>query len=208
MNGYYTRNHIHAQREQPYRSRYYPARSQYPDAPPVTAPLRFSRDVEQFERDTTVPCRRTQQTTRVLSSDRRATRGTTNPLPPVSTIRDYAPRSSSQMMIPPETPRSDRKRDTGNTNNISFQNHFVRIVLGIWQLFKDTPLGPRLICIFMSIGLLLLVSPIASAFVQITALFLGPVYIILGIITSFIVIHESLNKKNESGTKPPDRHVE
>lgn len=200
MNGYYTGKRMNADRRQlQHNSKYYPVRStthplQDPDTTQVTAPLRFSAEVEQASK---FPPRRVERTTRVLSSDRRATRGTDPLIQRVPTMRDYPPRASSQMAPPkiPPSPSSGRNRVPKNKKNTPFQYHILRIALGIWNLFKETPPGPRLACIFLGIGLLLLVSTIANAFIQITAPFLGPIYIILGIIASIIVIYECLSKQ-------------
>jgi len=71
--------------------------------------------------------------------------------------------------------------------------HLAHIVQGIWKLFADTPLGPRIACILLAILALIILCIILNFMTQLAAPIMNLIYTILGISASAIAIYEFLN---------------
>lgn len=165
------------------RSRYYPVRStiyqlKETDATRVTAPLPLPPRARQ---GADFPKMNARRATISLAQRQEVVRDTDPLLPRMSARRNHA--------SPPV------RNGAPESNDTSLRYYLVRLALGIWKLLESTPPRPRFACAFLFIAVLVVLSSIANALLQIIAPLATPVYIISGIIASVIVIYEFVIKK-------------
>ena len=185
MHGYHTRQSKNSELGRlQRRSRYYTVRPtiyqpQETDATRATAPLPLPPRARQ---GADFPKMNARRATVSLTQRQEVMRGTDPLLPRMSAIRNRA-------SLPVRNGTSEGKNDT------SLRYYLVRLALGIWKLLESTPPRPRFACAFLFIAVLFVLSSIVNALLQIIAPLATPVYIISGIIASFIVIYEFVIKK-------------
>ncbi len=185
MYGYYKRKSNKSKIGQVQRrSRYQPTRPNLyqpgrTDATRTTAPLRDSPGDRQY---TYFSNRNTRRVTSSLAPRQDVTRGTDPLLPRMSARVDY-----EDFPIEIQTPRSRR--------DMPFRYYFLELILGIWNLFQTTPPKIQFVCVILCISVLILLSLLVHALLQIIAPLETPIYIISGIIASVIVIYEFIFKR-------------
>ena len=72
--------------------------------------------------------------------------------------------------------------------DISLGCHIIRIVRGIWKLFRDTPPRSRGICVVLGIVVLIILSFVMSIMVQLVTPLINLVYLIWGIMASVTAV--------------------
>lgn len=72
---------------------------------------------------------------------------------------------------------------------------------GTWALWREIPPLPRMVCIAVGIGVLLVVSSLLNDLMQLVIPLVNAIYMLLGILASAVAIYE-FGKRLQSGRRP------
>jgi hypothetical protein len=87
-------------------------------------------------------------------------------------------------------PRCQCRAGFEEKQNKPLQAYLGYLIQGVWNLFREIPPLPRVVCAILSISMLLVVSLLLNSLIQLVVPFMNIVYMILGILASAIAIYE------------------
>jgi len=110
--------------------------------------------------------------TNPLLANKRARRNTASLAPNARIVA-----KATRPLLPPE-----------GDEDTSLARHVVRIIKGIWKLFKDTPPRSRFICVVLAVVVLFILSLLVNSMLQLVSPLMNLVYLIWGIMASVTAV--------------------